>query len=168
MSYQEQRYDPPSHSSKTGDYPYQNISMYDSSTFVKPLQDGSLHSTSVYTNSTGTAIPPPPLYLYQQLPHQPKRKRGYIIAIALLTLLVEGLGTLEVFQVAGWNLLAHDPHRSLGSNQSSRTSARHTSTSQRATPVHTLTPGTIKVNITLAAESVMILSSQPLTPSPLI
>lgn len=61
MSYQEQRYANPSPSSKTGDHPYQNMPMDASSTFVKPLHDGSSQSTSVYTRSTGTAIPPPPL-----------------------------------------------------------------------------------------------------------
>lgn len=139
MSLKEQHPTYPSHANTQGD---------SSTTFVKPQHDGSSQPFAPYTYPEGD-IPPPPLYLYQQLPHQPKRKRGYIIAIALLTLLVVGLGTLEVFQVAGWNLLALDPHRSLGSKQSSTTSARHTSTSQRATPVHTLTPGTIKVNITL-------------------
>jgi len=40
MSYQEQRYANPFHSSKTGGYPYQNMPMDASSTFVKPLHDG--------------------------------------------------------------------------------------------------------------------------------
>ena len=120
-----------------------------STTFVKPLHEGSSQPFTPYTFSEETAIPPPPPYLYQQFPHQPKRNRGYIIAIVLLTLLVVGLGTLEVFQVAGGKLLAQDPNRSTGSNQSSMTSAQHTSASHKATPVRTLTPGTIKENITL-------------------
>ena len=111
-----------------------NTQVDSSTTFVKPLHEGLSQPFTPYTFSEED-IPPPPPYLYQQLPYQPRRNRGYVIAIALLTLLVVGLGTLEVFQVAGWNLLAHDPHQSLGSNQSSMTSALHATTSQRATPV---------------------------------
>jgi hypothetical protein len=120
-----------------------------STTFVKPLHERSSQPFTPYTFSQDTAIPPPPPYLYQQLPHQPKRNRGYVIAIVLLTLLVVGLGSLEAFQVAGGKLLAHDSNRSNGSNQSSTTSAQHTSAPHKATPVRTLTPGTINENITL-------------------
>jgi len=120
-----------------------------STTFVKSLHDGSSQPFTPYSFSPETAIPPPPPYLYQQLPHQPKRKKGYVIAIALLALMVVGLGTLEVFQVAGGKLLANNPNRSIGSTQSTMTSALHTSASQKATLVRTLTPGTIKENIKL-------------------
>src|SRR6266487_528954 len=120
-----------------------------STTFVKPLHEESSQPFTPYRFFQDTAIPPPPPYLYPQFPHQPKKYRGYIIAIVLLTLLVVGLGTLEVFQVAGGKMLAQDPNQSPGSNQSSMTSAQHTSASYKATPVRTLTSGTIKENITL-------------------
>lgn len=111
-----------------------NMQEDDAATFVKPLYEGSSQPFSPYTFSE-EVIPPQPPYLYPQLPHQPKRNRGYVIAIALLTFLVVGLGTLEVFQVAGAKMLAQDPNQSLGSNQSSMTSAQHTSAYQRARPV---------------------------------
>jgi hypothetical protein len=119
-----------------------------STTFVKPLSEGSSQPFTPYTFSE-EAIPPPPPYVYQQLPLQPKRNRGYVIAIALLALLVVGLGILEVFQVVGWKLLAQDPNQSQGSDQSTTTLEQQTSATQKATPVPTLTPGTIKENITL-------------------
>jgi hypothetical protein len=149
MSQQEQHPAYPSHVSLSGGNPYINISADASSTFVKPLHEGSSQPFTPYAFSPETAIPPPPPYLYQQLPYQPKRKKGYVIAIALLALMVVGLGTLEVFQVAEGKLLAHETNVSQGSNQSSMTSALHASASQLATPVRTLTPGTIKENIML-------------------
>jgi hypothetical protein len=149
MSYQEQRYTHPSHSSKTGGHPYQNMPMDASSTFVKPLHDGSSQSTSVYTHFTGTAIPPPPAYLYPPLPSRTQRSRGYLIAIAVLALMVVGLSALEVFQLAGNTLLAHDTFGSMGSNRPATTSARHATELLKTTPVRTLTPGTIKENILL-------------------
>jgi hypothetical protein len=120
----------------------------DSTTFVKPLHEGSPQPFSPYIFSE-EIIPPPPPYLDQQLPHQSKRIRGYVIAIALRALLVVGLGSLEVFQLVGGKLLVQDPNQSLVSNQSSLTLAQHTSGSQKATPVRTLTPGTIKENVLL-------------------
>src|SRR5437762_1654362 len=105
MSYQEQQYANRYNLSKTGDYPYQNMSMDASSTFVKPLHDGSSQSTSVYTYSTDTAIPPPPPYLYPQPPSRPKRNRGYLFAITILALMVVGLGSIEVYQFAEGKLL---------------------------------------------------------------
>jgi hypothetical protein len=60
-----------------------------------------------------------------------------------------GLGTLEVFQVTEGKLLAQDPNRSTGSNQSSITSRLQATAPHKATPARTLTPGTIKENITL-------------------
>jgi hypothetical protein len=153
MSYQEQRYANPSNSSNTGDYPYQNMSTDVSSTFVKPLHDGSSQLTSVYTHSTDTAIPPPPPpYLYPQLPSQPKRNSGYLIAIAVLVLMVVGLGSLEVVQLAGGKLLSNSPYGSMGANQSSQsatTSAQHATALLKTTPARTLTPGTIKENFML-------------------
>jgi hypothetical protein len=129
---------------------YPNMPADDSSTFIKPLHDGLTQSFSPYTRSAETAIPPPPPYLYPQFPHQPRRNRGYIIAIAFLTLLVVGLGSLEVFQLAGNTLLTQESNGFLGSNQASMTSTQHANAPHKATPVRTLTPGTIKENITLA------------------
>src|SRR6266700_3038195 len=153
MSYQEQRYAHPSHSSKTGDYPYQNISEDASSTFVKPHHEGSSQYSSFYTFSPETAIPPPPPYLLPQYPFQSKRKRGYVIAIALLTLMVIGLGSLEIVQLTGNMLRTNSPYGFQGSNQSATTSAQHATAHLKATPVRTLTPGTIKENITLGCGS---------------
>src|SRR6266581_5276775 len=152
MSYQKQRYANRANSSKTGDYPYQNTSMDASSTFVKPLHDGSSQSPSVYTYSTGTAIPPPPPYLYPQLPSQPRRNRGYLFAIVVLALMLVGLGSLEVVQLAGGKLLTNAPYWSTGSNQSSRsaiTLTQNVTVPIKKTPVLTLTPGTIKENVLL-------------------
>jgi hypothetical protein len=150
MSQQQRWQAHPSHSSMPVSNLYPNMPADDSSTFVKPLHDGSTQSFSPYTRSAETAIPPPPPYLYPQPPSYPKRNRRYLIAIALLTLMVVGLSSLEVFQVAGGKLLALAPNRSMGSNQSAITSSQHANVSQKATPVRTLTPWTIKENITLA------------------
>lgn len=65
----------------------------------------------------------------------------------LLRYAISGERTQEVFQVVGGKPLAQNPNQSLGSNQSSITLAQHTS--YKATPVRTLTPGTIKENILL-------------------
>jgi hypothetical protein len=149
MSYQEQQYANRYNSSKTGDYPYQNMSMDASSTLVKPLHDGSSQSTSVYTHSTGTAIPPPPPYLYPQFPSHPKRNRGYLIAITILVLMVLGLGSLEVYQFSEGKLLTISPYGSTWANQSALTPLLHANAPLKTTPVRTLTPGTIKENSTL-------------------
>ena len=66
-----------------------------SSTYVKPLHAGSSKYTSPYPYSAGTAIPPPPPDLYPPLPSQRKTIRGYLIALAILTLIVIVLGSLE-------------------------------------------------------------------------
>lgn len=149
MSYQEQQYANPYNASKTGDYPYQNMSMDASSTFVKPHHEGSSQSFTPYVFSPETAIPPPPPYLYPQYPFQSKKKRGYVIAIALLTLMVIGLGSLEIVQLTGNMLRTNSPYGFQGSNQSATTSAQHATAHLKVTPVRTLTPGTIKENITL-------------------
>jgi hypothetical protein len=132
--------------------PNRNMQEDDSATFVKPLYEGSALPFTPYTSTEGD-IPPPPPYLYQQLPHQPKRNKGYIIAIALLTLLVVGLGAIEVFQVVGGKLLSFDPNWSPGTNQSAMRSALHASESQKQTLVLALTPGTIKENISLGCNA---------------
>jgi hypothetical protein len=120
----------------------------DSATFVKPRFEGSAQPFTPYTYTEGD-IPPPPPYLYQELPYQPRRNKGYVIAIALLAMLIVGLGSLEMYQIAGGKLLAQDPNRTQGSNLSTLTSEQQTSSSQKATAVRTLTPGTIKENIHL-------------------
>jgi hypothetical protein len=125
-----------------------NTQVDSSTTFVKPLHEGTSQPFTPYRYTEGD-IPPPPPYVYQQLPHQSQRHRGYVIALVLLALLVVGLGTLEVFQVAGGKLLAFDPNRSPGMNQSAMRSALHASLSQKATPIRALTPGTIKENVLL-------------------
>jgi hypothetical protein len=124
----------------------------DAATFVKPRYEGSAQPFTPYTFSD-EAIPPPPPYLYQRPPHQPKRNRGYVIAIVLLTLLVVGLGSLEVIQETGWNLLAQKTNGSSESNQPALTSALQASVSQKQTPVPMVTPGTIKENITLGCNA---------------
>lgn len=120
-----------------------------SSTFVKPLHDGSSQSTPLYTLSSGTAIPPPPPYLYSQPPSQLKKNKGYLIVIAVLALMVVGLGFLEVIQLAGYTLLTNYTFGSTGSNQSALTPAPHTAALLKTTPIRTLTPGTIKESYTL-------------------
>lgn len=125
------------------------MSMDASSTFVKPQHDGVSQSSSVYTHSTGTAIPPPPPYVYPQSVFHPKRNRGYLIAITILVLMVLGLGSLEVYQFAEGKLLTTFPYGSAGSNQPATTAAQLATAHLKATPVRTLTPGTIKENITL-------------------
>src|SRR6266487_3947200 len=149
MSYQEQQYAHRYNASKTEDYPYQNMSMDDSSTFVKPLIDGSSQSSPVYTHSTGTAIPPPPPYLYPQPLSHPKRNRGYLIAITILALMVVGLGTLEVYQFAEGKLLTTSPSGSMRANQKAITSPQHAIAPLKTTPVRTLTPGIMKENLLL-------------------
>jgi hypothetical protein len=140
----------PYHSSMPGSNLYPNMPADDSSTFVKPLHDGSTQSFSPYTRSAETAIPPPPPYLYPQPPSYPKRNRGYLIAIALLTLMVVGLSSLEVIQLAGNTLLTNTFYGSMGSKQSAITSPQHANAHLKTTPVRTLTPGTIKENLLLS------------------
>src|SRR5690348_5260265 len=105
MTHQQRWQTYPSNANTSARTPNPNMQEDDSTTFVKPRYEGSAQPFTPYTYSEGE-IPPPPPYLYQQLPHQPKRKRWYVIAIVLLTLLLVGLGSLEVIQETGWNLLA--------------------------------------------------------------
>jgi hypothetical protein len=129
----------PSNASMPGRSHNPSMGADDSSTFVKPLQEGSSQSFSPYTFSTETAIPPPPPGMYSPLVSQPKRKRGYLITIVVLTVLVVTLGSLEVVQLAAQTPLTTYPSGSAGSNQAGITTGRHA-----AAPVRTLTPGTIK------------------------
>jgi hypothetical protein len=149
MTQQQQRQSYLSNLSTSADNLSPNEQKGDSATFVKPQYEGSSQLFTPYTFSQETAIPPPPPYLYPQLPQQPKRNKGYVITLVLLMLLVVGLGSLEVFQVVGGRMLAQDQNQSLSSNQSSMTSAQHASASYKATPLRTLTSGTTKENILL-------------------
>ena len=149
MSQQDQWHAHPSDSSMSGGNPYLNTPTDVSSTFVKPLHDKASQSFSPYTRSAETAIPPPPPYLYPQLPSQPKRNIGYLITITVLTLLVVGLGSLEVVQVAANRRLTTYPDGSTGPNQAVITPAQHATVPLKTASLQTLTPGTIKENITL-------------------
>ena len=134
--------------------PLPNMPTDVSSTFVKPLQDAPSPPTSPHTPSTGTPIPipPPPPYWYPYASSPVKSKRGYLIAIVVLALMVVGLGSLEVVQLAGGKLLTTSSSGSPGSNQSSQsaiTPAQNVTAALKTTPVRTLTPGTIKENVRL-------------------
>jgi hypothetical protein len=151
MTHQQRWQTYPSNASMSARTANPNMQEDVSTTFVKPRYEGSAQPFTPYTYTEGD-IPPPPPYLYQELPHQPRRHRRYVIAIALLAMLVVGLGAIEVFQVVGGKMLAQDPNLSQGSNQSTLTSEQQTSGSQKATPIRTLTPGTIKENILLTCD----------------
>jgi hypothetical protein len=126
-----------------------NMGADDSSTFVNPLHEGSSLSFSPYTFSPETAIPPPPPDLYPPLPSQFNTSRGYQIALAVLTLLVVVLGSLEVVQLAAHTLFPTYSSQSTGSNPAGISPAQHTTSLFKTTPVRILTPGTIKENMTL-------------------
>jgi len=113
----------------------------DSSTFVNPLHDGSSQSFSPYAYSPETAIPPPPPGIDSLRVSQPKRNTGYQVALAVLTLLVVVLGSLEVVQLAAHTLFPTFPSGSTGSNRIVIAPAQHATI-----PVRILTAGTIKEN----------------------
>ena len=117
-----------------------------SSTFVKPLYIGSSQYTSPYSYTEGTAIPPPPPDLYPPLPSHPKRNRVQVIAIAVLAVLVVGLGSLEGMQLITHTLFPTFPYGSAGSNQAGIAPAQYATAPLKTTPVRRLTPGTIKEN----------------------
>ena len=96
--------------------------------------------------SPETAIPPPPPGIYSPLVSQPKRNTGYQVALAVLTVLVVALGSLEVIQLAAHTPLTTYPSGSTGSKQAGITSAQRAMTPHKTVPVLTLTPGTIKEN----------------------
>src|SRR5437016_1931740 len=100
MSQNDQWQSHPSYSSMPGSQYCSNMGADDSSTFVKPLHEGSSQSFSPYVYSPETVIPPPPPGMYAPLLFQQKRNTGYKIALAVLTVLVVGLGFLEVIQLA--------------------------------------------------------------------
>jgi hypothetical protein len=146
MSQQDQWQAHPSYTSMPGRQHCPNREADDSSTFVKPLHEESSQSFSPYVYSPETAIPPPPPDLYPPLLSQPKRNRGYQIALAVLTLLVVMLGALEVVQVTAQTPLTTYPSGSTGSKQADITPAQHTTSPIKTTPVGIITPGTIKEN----------------------
>ena len=149
MSQHERLYTHPPDSSMTAGHPFLSMPTDISSTFVKPLHDGAPQSPSPYTFSAGTAIPPPPPDLYPPLPSQPKRNRGYFIALTVLTLLVVVLGSLEVVQLAAHSLLPTYPSESTGSSQAGISPAQHTTSPFKPASLQTVTAGTIKENRTL-------------------
>ncbi len=123
-----------------------------SSTFVKPLHEKTSQSFSPYPLSAETAIPPPPPYLYPPLPSQPRRNRGYLIALAILTVFVVVLGSLEVVQLTTHALFSTYPYGSTGSNQAGISPAKHATSPFKPAPGRSLTAGTIKENITLTCD----------------
>jgi hypothetical protein len=126
-----------------------NIGADDVSTFVNPHYAGSSQSYWPYTFPQETALPPPPPGMY--IPHtlQPRRNTGYHIALAVLTVLVVVLGSLEVMQVVGHTQGVPYPSGTAGPKQAGSISALHTTAFQKASPVSIITPGTIKENVTL-------------------
>ena len=116
MLQQDQWQTHPSNANMPGRNYAPNMGADDSSTFVKPLHDGSSQSFSPYAYSPGTAIPPPPPDIDSPRASQPKRNPGYQIAITVLTLLVVVLVSLEVVQLATHTLFPTFPSGSAGSN----------------------------------------------------
>src|SRR6266849_4301372 len=154
MSQQERWPSIPSDAMTPAGNAFPNLPTDVSSTFVKPLQDAPSPPLSPHTPSAGTPtpIPPPPPYWYPYATSQAKSKRGYLIAIAVLALMVVGLGSLEVVQLIGGKLLTTSSYGSTGLNQASQsaiTPAQNVTAALKTTPVRTLTPGTIKENVLL-------------------
>ena len=153
MSQQDQWQTHPSHLSMPGRQHYPNIGADDSSTLVKPLHEGPSQSFSPYTCSPETAMPPPPPGMDSPLLSQPKRNTGYQIALAVLTVLVVALGSLEVIQLTAHTPLTTNPSWAAGSQQAGIASAQHATAPQKTSPGRILTPGTIKEDITLTCGS---------------
>jgi hypothetical protein len=120
-----------------------------SSTFVKPLHIGSSQYISPYPYTEGTAIPPPPPDLYPPLPHQPKTNRVQVIVIALLTILLVGLVSLEGVQLTTHTLFPIFFYGAAGSTQAGIAPDQHATAPLKTIPAKILTPGTIKENRTL-------------------
>jgi len=116
---------------------------------VNPLHEGSSQSFSPYVYAPETAIPPPPPGMYAPLVSQPRRNTRYQIALAVLTVLVVALGSLEIIQLAAHTPLTTYPSGSTGSKLAGITSAQRAITPQKASPGRILTPGTIKENLML-------------------
>lgn len=149
MSQQDQWQTHLSYSSLPGRQHCPNMGGDDSSTFVKPLHEGSSQSFSPYTFSPETLMPPPPPDMYSPLVSHPKRNTGYQFALAVLSLLVVALGSLEVIQLTAHTPLTTYPSGAAISKQAGITSAQHATAPQKTSSGRTLTPGTIKENRTL-------------------
>jgi hypothetical protein len=154
MSQQEPWHSTASDSMMPAGNPFPSMPTDVSSTFVKPQHDALSPPTTPYAPSNGTPlpIPPPPPYWHPQSASRPKSNKVYLIAIAILALMVVGLGSIEVVQLAGGKLLTISTYGSTASHQSSQSAITpaHTATaSLKTTPARTLTPGTIKENETL-------------------
>jgi hypothetical protein len=104
MSQQDQWQTYPSYAKIPGNEYCSQMGADDSSTFVNPFHEGSSRSFSSYAFSPETAVPPPPPDLYSPLESQPKRNKGYPVALVVLTVLIVALGSLGVMQV-----VAHTP-----------------------------------------------------------
>jgi len=116
---------------------------------VNPLHEESSQSFSPYAYSPETAIPPPPPGIVSPRVSQPKRNTSYQVALTVLTLLVVVLGSLEVVQLAEHTLFPSYPSGSTGSNQAGISTAQYRTSSFKPAPLKTVTPGTIKENLTL-------------------
>ncbi len=149
MSKQDQWQAHPSNASMPGRNHYPGMVADASSTFVKPLHEGSSQSFSPYVYSPETAMPPPPPSIDSPLVSQPKRNTGYQIALAVLTVLVVALSSLEVFQLAAHTPVTTYPSGFTGSKQAGITSAQRAVAPLKTVAVRILTPGTIKENVTL-------------------
>jgi hypothetical protein len=146
MSQQDHWQAHPSNTSMPGRQHCPNMGADDSSTFVKPLHEGSSQSFSPYVYSPETAMPPPPPGIYSPLSSQPKRNTGYQIALVVLLVLVVALGSLEVIQLTAHTPLTTYLSGSTGSKLAGITSAQRAMAPLKTGPVQTLTPGTIKKN----------------------
>ena len=145
MSQQNQWHAHSSNASMLGRSHHPNMGA-DDSTFVNPLHEGSSQSFSPYTYSPETAIPPPPPGIDSPRVSQPKRNTGFQVALAVLTLLVVVLGSLEVVQLTAHTLFPAYPSRSTASNQAGISPAQHMTSPLKTTPARILTPGTIIEN----------------------
>jgi hypothetical protein len=134
----------PINASRQGRQHAPNMEADNSSTYVKPAHEGSAQSFYPYTYAPETAIPPPPPDIDLPLVIPSKSFSGYRIALAVLSVLVVVLGSLELLQVVTHTLLATDPSVSASSNQAGITPTQHADLH-----VRTLTPGTIKENVML-------------------
>ncbi len=144
MSHQDQWQAYPSFTHLSGKQDSSKRAEDDSSTFVKPLHEGSSQSFSPYGFSTETAIPPPPPGIDPACASHAKRNRGYRIALVALSVLVVTLGSLELLQVATQTPGVPYPSMPKGSHQ-----AGMIPTQQATAHVRIITPGTIKENMLL-------------------
>jgi hypothetical protein len=149
MSQRDQWQTHPSYSSMPGRQYCSILGADDSSTFVNPRHEGSSRLYSPYSFSPDTAIPPPPPGIDTTRVSQQKRNTGYHIALAVLTVLVVALCSLEVIQMAEHPPLTTNPSRSAGTNQAGTRSAQQAIAHQKTTPGRIVAPETIKENVTL-------------------